>query len=144
VFDGSGRPSLDPRTRRSLDQALTANYRTRDGRITFQIQGEDQKSIFRGISQLQDVFEADSTCGLCQSQNIRFSVRNHEDNEYFELLCQECSAKLEFGQHKKGGTLFPKRRNDDGILPNRGWRKWQSPNPQRADGLAAGPRAVSR
>ena len=30
-------------------------------------------------------------------------------------------AKLSFGSHKKGGGLFPKRKDGDNWLPDRGW-----------------------
>ena len=35
-------------------------------------------------------------------------------------------AALSFGQHKKGDTLFPKRKDEKGNwLENGGWHKWQ-------------------
>jgi hypothetical protein len=52
-----------------------------------------------------------------------------EGNDYFEIRCADCGAILAFGQHKKGVTLFPKRKDDDGnYLPNRGWHKWTKEN----------------
>ena len=40
----------------------------------------------------------------------------------------DCGAVLGFGQHKKGGTLFPKRKDADGNwLENRGWYKYKPP-----------------
>ena len=57
--------------------------------------------------------------------NFRFVVRNVDGNDYYELRCNDCGAVLAFGQHKKGGTLFPKRKDDEGnYLPNKGWHKW--------------------
>ena len=38
----------------------------------------------------------------------------------------DCGATLAFGQHKKGGTLLPKRKDENGNwLENGGWHKWQ-------------------
>ena len=54
-------------------------------------------------------FTSEEKCGLCGSNNLRFVVRNVEGNDYYELRCVDCGALLAFGQHKKGGTLFPKR-----------------------------------
>ena len=37
----------------------------------------------------------------------------------------DCGAKLAFGANKKGGGLFPKRKDADGNwLPDGGWQKW--------------------
>lgn len=104
---------------------MKATYRTQDGRITFDVTGETAKDLFKAIAQIQASFEADSTCGLCSSNNIQLNVRSIDDNEYYALLCVDCGATLGFGQHKKGGTLFVKRMDPHGsLLPNNGWRRW--------------------
>ena len=65
-------------------------------------------------------------CRSVESSNIKFVVRNVDGNDFFELRCIDCGAILAFGQHKKGGTLFPKRKDDqNNWLPNKGWHKWQ-------------------
>ncbi len=80
--------------------------------------------IFKDLAAIQEIF-GEEACGVCGSKNIKFIVRNIENNDYFELRCSDCGAILAFGQHKKGGTLFPKRKDDDGhYLPNKGWHKW--------------------
>ena len=57
---------------------------------------------------------------------VQFRVRNVEDNDYYELVCRGCGARFAFGQNKKGGGLFPKRRGEDGkSLPDRDWAKWE-------------------
>ena len=35
-------------------------------------------------------------------------------------------SKLAFGSMKKGGGLFPKRKDGDTWLPDGGWMKWNS------------------
>ena len=83
--------------------------------------------IFEELSSIQEVF-GESECGKCKSQNIRFQVRNVDDNKFYELKCNACGSTLAFGCHKKGGTLFPKRKDDTGkYLINNGWSKWTPP-----------------
>jgi hypothetical protein len=92
------------------------------------VDAEDQKGIFKQIAAIQEVFESETECGLCKSQEVRYRVRTADDNEYYEIGCTACNGRFELGQHKKGGTLFPKRRGDDGkSLPNRGWSKYEPP-----------------
>jgi hypothetical protein len=105
---------------------LKAHYRTANGRITFEIEGGNQKELFEGVANLQEIFEADSTCGLCHKPNLKFRVREVQNNKYYELHCADCGAQFQFGQHKTKPTLFPKRKDkDDKWLPNRGWSKYQ-------------------
>lgn len=105
---------------------MEAQYRTRDGRLIVKVAGETQKDLFRELARAQETFEAETECGLCKSTDIKFSVRVVDDNEYFELRCV-CGATFQFGQHKKGGSLFPKRKGEDGKwLPSRGWLKRES------------------
>lgn len=103
---------------------MKAHYRTANGRITFEIEGGSQKELFEGISLLQEVFEADSTCGVCNSPEIRFRVRKVDTYVYYEYHCK-CGARLSFGQSKDMKSLFPKRKDDSGWLPDRGWSKYQ-------------------
>ena len=104
---------------------MKATYKTRDGRLSVEIEGDDQRSIFAEIARFQEVFE-EGVCGKCGSDNIRFIVRNVDDNLYYELRCADCGAKLSFGVMKKGGGLFPKRKDGDSWLPDRGWVRWNS------------------
>jgi hypothetical protein len=112
---------------------MKAHYKTANGRLTFEIENESQKGIFEGIASLQEVFEADSLCGACNSPHIRFRVRNVQKGtktfKFYEMVCQACYAKLCFGQSVDTITLFPKRKTSDNTsyLPNRGWAKY-SPN----------------
>jgi hypothetical protein len=102
---------------------MKLNYKVSD-KLSFELEGEGQKEIFKELSAIQEIFGEES-CGLCKSHNLRYVVRNVEGNDYYELRCADCGAILAFGQHKKGGTLFPRRKDDDGKwLPNRGWHKY--------------------
>ncbi len=103
---------------------MKVKYKVGD-KLEFELEGAGQKEIFKELATIQEIF-AEEKCGLCGSTNLRFVVRNVDSNDYYELRCADCGAVLAFGQHKKGGTLFPKRKDDEGNwLQNRGWHKWQ-------------------
>jgi hypothetical protein len=104
---------------------VKAHYRTSNGRVTVEVDGGNVKEIVKNIAIIQEVFESEAECGCCKSTRIRFQVREVDGNEYYELLCSDCGARFEFGQHKKTPTLFPKRKEGDKMLPNRGWAKWE-------------------
>lgn len=105
---------------------MEAQYKTRDGRLIFKVDAENQKEIFKQIAVTQEVFEAETECGCCHSKEIRFRVRTVDKHDFYEVACGGCGARFEFGQHKNGRSLFPKRRAEDGTaLPNRGWAKWE-------------------
>ncbi len=107
---------------------MKATYRTANGRISFEVSGEAVKDVFREIARVQEVFDAHHACGMCKSVDIAFRVRTVEDDEYFEVICKSCYARFEFGQNKKGGGLFPKRKDKSGEhIPNNGWSKYQKP-----------------
>ena len=65
---------------------MKVNYRTRNGRLSVQLEGDSQRDIFAEVSKFQEVFEEDK-CGKCSSENVRFVVRNVDDNLYHELRC---------------------------------------------------------
>lgn len=100
-------------------------YKAND-KLSFEMEADGQKEIFKELAIIQEIFSEDK-CGVCGSNNIKFVVRSVDGNDYYELRCNEakCGSTLSFGQHKKGGTLFPKRKDDDNnYLPNRGWHKY--------------------
>lgn len=106
---------------------MKVKYKAND-KLEFELEASGQKEIFKELALIQEIF-SEEKCGLCSSTNLRFVVRSVESNDYYELRCNECGAVLAFGQHKKGGTLFPKRKDDDGnYLPNKGWHKWIKDN----------------
>lgn len=94
-------------------------------KLQFELEGSGQKEIFKELAIIQEIF-SEEKCGLCNSTNFKFVVRNVDGNDYYELRCQACGGILSFGQHKKGGTLFPKRKDDNNNwLEHNGWHKWQ-------------------
>lgn len=108
---------------------MKATYTTPDGRMSLEAIGDTHRDLFKQLSSLQEVFE-NTTCGACNSNNVRFVVRSVDNNDFYELHCQQkqCRARLTFGQHKKNGSLFPKRKDEEGKwLENNGWLKWTPP-----------------
>lgn len=111
---------------------MKVTYTTKNNRLKVELEGESQKDVFEALSKFQEVFD-ETNCGKCGSENLRFIVRNVEDNLYYELRCMDCGARLSFGVHKKGGGLFPKRKDNDGKwLPDNGWLKW-NPKTEQAE-----------
>jgi hypothetical protein len=106
---------------------MEAHYWTRSGRLLVKMTGETQKDVFRQLAVAEEIFDAEDRCGCCASTNIQFRVRTVENFDHYELACCACDARFEFGQHKNGQTLFPKRRDEAGqALPNGGWKVWRT------------------
>ena len=94
------------------------------GKINAEIEGDSIRDVFQNIAQVQEVF-GENVCGKCGGDDLKFVVRTVDDNQYYEIRCKTCGAKLSFGANKKGGGLFPKRKDADGSwLPDNGWVKW--------------------
>ena len=108
---------------------MKLNYTTKNNRLIVQIEAGEVKEAFKQLSEIQEVFD-EPFCGSCNSANIKYQVRNVDGNEFYEIKCLDCLSRLSFGQHKKGGTLFPKRKNEDGSfdVKNKGWVKWNGEN----------------
>lgn len=94
--------------------------------LAFEVTGEDTKALFRQIADLQEVFAAEARCGACGSEAFAYVHRQVDDFHYYELRCRDCKAAFRFGQAKKGGALFPKRKDEDGReLPRGGWSRYE-------------------
>lgn len=99
------------------------------GSVTIGVEADKMTDAFKDLSSLEEVFGI-SCCGKCGCEDLTHVVRKDtEENEYYELRCtnRDCRAKLSFGVHKKGGGIFPKRKDkDDKWLPDGGWMKWDA------------------
>lgn len=108
---------------------------TLDNGLTVELEGKTQTDIWDQLAEFQEVF-GDTTCvakikgEVHKSDKVKFVKRTVDDNDYYELLCVDGSSPLfmykkSFGQHKKGGTLFPKRDVPEGCIPGlNGWHKY--------------------
>ena len=104
---------------------MKLNYTTKNGRLSVEIEGETQCDLFEELGSFQEVFDQ-TKCEKCDSEDLSFVTRVVDDNPYHELRCNGCRAKLQFGKNKKGGGLFPKRKEGDEYLPDKGWVRWNS------------------
>jgi len=99
------------------------------GSVTIGVEAEKMTDAFKDLSSLEEVFGI-SCCGKCACEDLSHVVRKDaEENEYYELRCtnRDCRAKLAFGLHKKGGGMYPKRKDkDDKWLPDGGWMRWDA------------------
>lgn len=97
--------------------------------LLIEIEEKSQKGLFEALAEAQEVF-GEKVCGKCKGTDLKFSVRtNKDEDKFYEIVCQKCGARLSFGCHKKGDTLFPKRMEEDEkgnkkYLNNHGWTKW--------------------
>lgn len=99
---------------------------THNGLYTMETEVSDQKAAVEEIAAFQEVF-GEEACGKCGCKNLHFAVREVDGNTFYEMRCQKkgCGAKLAYGAHKTGKTLFPKRRDDEGNWRgSSGWVKW--------------------
>lgn len=115
---------------------MKLEYRTADGKMKVELNGDSQKDLFKELASFQEVFEATEASAvidgkLYTSNNTIFRVREVDDNEYFEMICLDPGPlfmyKKQFGQNKRGGGLFPKwpSRDDKNIVLGRnGWFKY--------------------
>lgn len=103
---------------------MKVTYKSKNGRFLIEATGDTVKDCFAQVGGAAAVFEAESTCGKCNSSDIRPNFKIVKDGKfkYYELVCMSCRAQFSFGQATSGDILFPKRKDDNGPLPFRGWR----------------------
>jgi hypothetical protein len=121
---------------------LKAHLNCFGGRVTFEMEADNPKALFKKLALVQEVFGAEDKCGCCGSQDIVYRTRLWDGNDYYELHCRECGAAFAFGQKKDGGGLFPKRRDKEGdTLENGGWKVWHG-GETRAEPVPPPPRSA--
>ena len=82
------------------------------GDLTIEIEAKDLKDYIAQTANMNEVVAAARKCGLCDGESVRFNMREHDGNAYYELVCNDCGAILSLGQRKDGG-LFVKRETKD-------------------------------
>lgn len=119
---------------------MDLTYVSQCGRYTVRVSNPDVKTLFKAIASFQEIFEHNSVVingKTVPSADIQLRVRKADKYEYYEAVYagndpELFGYKLSFGQAESGG-LFPKRRDDNGPIPNFGWHKW---SPADADNNA--------
>ena len=107
---------------------MKLRFTTKNRQITFEVEGDSPKDLFREIAATQEIFDIHE-CGACHGADIQFRVRESKNQagkavEYFELQCRnhECRARLTFGQNMDQKNLFPRRKDASGNwIENNGW-----------------------
>lgn len=95
------------------------------GCVWLEVDSNSVKDAMKELGPYEEVF-SHSTCGACGSTNVVNQVREVDRFTYYERSCTDCRARLQFGQHQTGHTLFPKKKDSEGNwLPNNGWTKWE-------------------
>jgi hypothetical protein len=93
-------------------------------RCTVQVEAETQKALFEEWAAAVEVF-GEFSCGLCHNENIvpktRTVTQGKKTYDFHEMVClnPQCRARLSFGVHLEGDTLFPHRRLDATGRPDR-------------------------
>jgi hypothetical protein len=110
--------------------------------VTLEVEGGNQVELFENLSSTQEVFGVDK-CGACGNKQFRFAVRKvtkmegkkAKEFKYYEFHCTspKCRARLAFGQHQEGGTLFPRRKDGEKYLPNNGWTVYQKEDSDKSE-----------
>jgi len=101
-------------------------------KLTFEIEADTQRNVFESLATIQEVFN-ETKCEKCKGEDLQYVVRNVNGDDYYELRCKnrDCRARLSYGVHKQGGTLFAKRKDkDNNWLNNSGWLRWNKETQQ--------------
>ena len=91
--------------------------------LSFEVEADTHCDAFETLASIDEVF-TNNVCGACGSEQTRFVVRTNDAGDFYEMKCDntKCRARLSFGKHKKGGGLFPKRKDSEGKwLSHNGW-----------------------
>lgn len=109
---------------------MKVSYKPRPS-LLVEFDAQDVKTTFEYLAQIDEIL-GQERCGKCKNEKLAFQVREVDGNKFYELRCKACGAVLGFGSHKKGGTLFPQRKDAEGdFLPDGGWTKWNPKTQQK-------------
>jgi hypothetical protein len=104
---------------------VRAQIKIRSGQIIVEVDGQTFRELVRGMSEVLEILQIDE-CGCCGSTEVRPSYRKSGGYEFYELLCEKCTATLNLGVRQVDGRLFPRRKDDEGnTLPNGGWKVYR-------------------
>lgn len=96
-------------------------------RLTFEVEGDHQKDVFKKLAQIDAIFGI-NMCPMTKSTNLKFVVKEVDGNEYYEIHDRDNpGVMMQFGQHKTGNTMFPRKNKESGHV----WFKWSGkPKPE--------------
>lgn len=87
------------------------------GDVMLEVTADSPKALVSELSAYSEVL-VHQTCGNCKGTSVRHEHRLAKGYEFYGMRCLDCGAKLDFGQHKEGGTLFAKT--------GEGWQVYRS------------------
>lgn len=100
-------------------------FHSPDGRLTVEAEPKSIKGAFQAITEIR-TFLVTEPCGICKSKATYPNLKTPKGYKYYEWVCADCGAVFQFGQKQESEELFPKRRDENGPLPNGGWSKYQA------------------
>ncbi len=118
---------------------MEVNYKSANGQFEVTFDVKTQTELFESLAEFQEVFEVPVTkiAGVdVKPEDVVFRVREVDGNKFYERAYVGSNPDLwgykqQFGQNKKGGTLFLKKfltdeekaTHDDG---KNGWRRFKN------------------
>ena len=100
----------------------------KSGKYNVEVEG-GIKEIFEQLATFDSVF-GNAKNKANGSENIGYRVREVDGNKYYEMYDRDTYHTLKFGQTKKDGSLFPRRKDADGNwLDDGGWTKYNPDAP---------------
>lgn len=98
------------------------------GKYNVEVEG-GIKEIFEQLATFDSVF-GNAKNKANGSENIGYRVREVDGNKYYEMYDRDTYHTLKFGQTKKDGSLFPRRKDADGNwLDDNGWTLYKPDAP---------------
>lgn len=103
---------------------MIVTYKTPDGH-EIQCEVGKVKDAFEFLAAIGEAFGI-SSCGACDSTNIKRVHRKAQGFNFYELRCNDCDHRLEFGVLQDSERLFPRRKDKAGQWrDNDGWYKYE-------------------
>jgi len=102
------------------------------GELEFSLDLPDKtEELFAKLAHLEEIF-GHNQCVKCKSNNLKRVIRTAQGTDdkgkvktytYYELRCEDCYARFQFGQGDNG--MFPQRKDKDGnYKPDGGWVRY--------------------
>lgn len=105
---------------------MKVTFKSTDGRMVIEGDCQGVKKAFQFMGLCREFFLAEP-CGCCKSKNTAPDFHEAKGYKFYEWKCGDCGATFQFGQHKEGDGLFPKRKDaNNNALPNKGWSVYQA------------------
>jgi hypothetical protein len=104
---------------------MIVKFKTHDGHV-IECEVGKVKDAFEFLAAMGEAFGVE-LCGACQSVNIRRVCRKAQGFSFYELRCNDCSHRLEFGVLQDSERLYPRRKDPKTgqWRDHNGWYKYE-------------------